>query len=104
MQFRSDVKKIKALADESRLAIMLSLQSGEKCACSLIKELEINQSTLSHHMRILCDAALVNCRKDGKWMYYSISQDGVASYREMISRYAKCNCEETNSSTNCSSC
>ena len=95
MGFREDVKKIKALTDENRLAIMLALQHGEKCGCILLEELNITQPTLSHHMRILCDSGLVNSRKDGKWMHYSISPEGTAAFREMIAGYARCDCEST---------
>ena len=102
MGFREDVRKVKALADENRLAIMLSLQHGEKCGCVLIEELNVTQPTLSHHMKILCDSDLVNSRKEGKWMYYSISLEGVASYREMISRYARCDCEGSAGVSSCS--
>ena len=56
MGFRDDVRKIKALADENRLAIMLALQHGEKCGCVLLEELNITQPTLSHHMKILWDS------------------------------------------------
>ncbi len=67
----------KALCDENRVRILQYLRSGEKCACMLLEDLEIAQSTLSHHMRVLCDSGLVRGRKEGKWMYYSISQEGV---------------------------
>lgn len=77
----SEEKKIsvvfKALCDENRVAIMKYLMSGEKCACMLLDDLDIAQSTLSHHMKILTDSGLVNARKDGKWMHYSISKQGI---------------------------
>lgn len=94
MGLRDDVRKIKALADENRLAIMLSLQHGEKCACVLLEELNITQPTLSHHMKILCDSSLVNARKQGKWMYYSLSKEGISAFRNMIEVYAHCDCEK----------
>lgn len=93
MGFREDVRRIKALTDENRLAIMLALQHGEKCGCELTDELNISQPTLSHHMKILCDSNLVSSRKEGKWMYYSISPDGVSSFRDMVAMYARCDCE-----------
>lgn len=101
MGFREDVRKIKALADENRLAIMLALQHGEKCGCVLLEELNISQPTLSHHMRLLCDSDLVTGRKEGKWMYYSISPEGVATFRRMIGSYARCDCEEQPGGTCC---
>ena len=76
-----DVKKtaviFKAFCDENRVKILQMLQSGEKCACKLLEEMNITQPTLSHHMKILCDSGIVEGRKDGKWMYYSISKAGV---------------------------
>ena len=101
MDFRDDVKKIKALTDENRLAIMLALQHGEKCGCELLEELNITQPTLSHHMKILSDSGLVDYYKDGKWMHYSISEKGVKAFRDMINYYARCDCE-TDKSVSCS--
>lgn len=89
MNYREDAKKFKALADENRLAILKSIQEKEKCACYLLEELNISQSTLSHHMKLLCDSGLVNYRKDGKWMHYSISQEGAQIFRQMMEDYTK---------------
>ena len=89
MGYREDARKIKALADENRLAIMMSLQQKEKCACYLLEELNISQSTLSHHMKLLCDSGLVDYRKDGKWMHYSLSEEGMVSFCEMIDGYIR---------------
>ena len=52
------------------------LKSGEKCACALIDEMEIGQSALSYHMKILCDSGIVDSRQDGKWTYYRLSRFG----------------------------
>lgn len=67
----------KALCDENRVRILQYLTGGEKCACKLLEDLNIAQSTLSHHMKILTDSGLVIGRKEGKWIYYSISREGV---------------------------
>lgn len=76
-----DVKKtaviFKALCDENRVRILQLLKGGEKCACKLLEEMNITQPTLSHHMKILCDSGIVAGRKEGKWMHYSISQEGA---------------------------
>ena len=93
MGFTEDARRIKALADENRLAILLALQQGEKCGCVLLEELSISQPTLSHHMKLLCDSGLVAARKEGKWMHYSISPAGVSAFRDMIGSYARCDCE-----------
>ena len=67
----------KAFCDENRVKILRLLLSGEKCACVLLDDMRITQPTLSHHMKILCDSGIVVGRKEGKWMHYSISTDGV---------------------------
>ena len=48
--YQDEIKKFKALSDENRLTIIHSLKNNEKCACKLLDELNISQSTLSHHM------------------------------------------------------
>ncbi len=88
MSYKDDVRLVKALADENRLAILELLQSGEKCGCVLLEELHITQPTLSHHMKILCDAGIVDSCKDGKWMHYSISLEGCQMLIDMVRRYA----------------
>ena len=101
MGYREDVKKIKALADENRLAVLESLQNGEKCACVLLEELNITQSTLSHHMKLLCDSGLVSYRKAGTWMHYSISPDGSKAMPEMLQKYISVS---DTPSVNCTKC
>ena len=66
----------KAFCDENRIRILEMLQAGEKCGCKLLEELNVTQPTLSHHMKILCDAGIVEGRKEGKWTHYKISTDG----------------------------
>lgn len=74
----------KALGDEHRIHILKLLRSGERCACELLDELNISQPTLSHHMKILCDAGIVTGRKEGKWMHYSICGDSVRELRAQL--------------------
>ena len=53
--------------------IISKRQQGEKYGCVLLEELKITQPTLTHHMKLLCDSDFMIGRKEGKWMYYSIS-------------------------------
>ena len=76
-EYKETAKIFKAFCDENRLQILELLRSGEKCACKLLDDLKISQSTLSHHMKILCDAGIVQGRKDGKWVHYSINPAGA---------------------------
>ena len=83
-EYREAAKIFKALGDENRVHILKILSSGEKCACHLLEELNITQSTLSHHMKILCDAGLIISHKDGKWMRYRICCKNVQKIRDMM--------------------
>ena len=74
----------KALSDENRIRILKLLHNGEMCACKLLDALNISQPTLSHHMKILCDAGIVNGRKEGKWMHYSICSESSAELSVML--------------------
>lgn len=103
MSYKADVKLIKALADENRLSILELLQDGEKCGCVLLEELHITQPTLSHHMKILCDAGIVDSCKDGKWMHYSLSLEGSKRLFDLVQRYTISECEYQNYKK-CDSC
>ncbi|WP_207717327.1 ArsR/SmtB family transcription factor [Anaerosporobacter faecicola] len=81
----AEIAKIfKALCDERRVEILKLLVSGEKCACSLLDELNICQPTLSHHMKILCESGMVTARKEGKWTHYRISSEGCKQANHIL--------------------
>ena len=91
----------KALGDSNRLQIVQMLSEGEKCGCKLLEAFEITQPTLSHHMKLLCDCGLVDSRKDGRWMHYSISEEGKKRFKDMFSHYLEttdsdgvCSCDK----------
>jgi len=67
-------KIFNAFADERRLRILSMLKGCERCACAIKNELGLPQSSLSYHMKILCDSGLVTDRREGKWIYYSINR------------------------------
>ena len=72
----------KALADETRLRILLLLLDGELCVCELIAALELPQSTVSRHLAYLKRTGWVRDRKQGVWMYYRLD-DKVVLIREL---------------------
>ena len=84
MDERKTAAVFKALCDENRIRILKLLTGGEKCACKLLDELSVTQPTLSHHMKILCDSGIVSGRKEGKWMYYSISEQGAENAKKLL--------------------
>lgn len=74
----------KAFYDSNRLMIIDILKKEEHCACKLLEQLNIGQSTLSHHMKILCDLGIVNSRKQGKWCYYSLNKERLEEIKSLI--------------------
>ena len=74
--YQENAKVFKALCDPKRLAILEQLRSGEKCACVLQEPMDLTQSGLSYHMKILCDSGLVVSRQEGKWTHYRLSETG----------------------------
>lgn len=100
--YASDAKVFKAFCDVNRLQILELLRGGEKCACVLLDSLQIGQSTLSYHMRILCDSGVVVSRTEGKWTHYRISEEGSRHARELLEVLTRsngctserCNCKK----------
>ena len=82
--YQEQSKVFKALCDPKRLAILEQLRSGEKCACVLQEPLDLTQSGLSYHMKILCDSGVVVGRTEGKWTHYSLQEEGCAHARQLL--------------------
>lgn len=85
IDFEQEAKVFKALCDENRLRVLEQLRSGVKCACDLNEKLEIGQSALSYHMKILVESGIVSARQEGKWTHYSISPVGSTRAMELLS-------------------
>jgi ArsR family transcriptional regulator len=62
-----------AIVDPTRVRIIAALRQGELCVCELVDALEISQSTLSTHLQVLRQTGMVTTRKEGRWIYYSLT-------------------------------
>jgi len=78
------VQLFKALADETRLRILHLLCRRELCVCQIVEVLEIGQSKASRHLATLRHAGLVTDRREGLWMYYSLSNPSVELQRQVV--------------------
>lgn len=66
----------KALGDPTRLQVYEAIREQEDiCACRILEDLAVSQPTLSHHVKQLCAAGLVTCRKEGRWMHYTANPE-----------------------------
>src|SRR5690348_14462760 len=74
---RSLSRRLRALADDTRLRIIERLRDGEECVCNLTGPLGTGQSLLSFHLRALKDAGLIQDRRDGRWVYYSLNVEAL---------------------------
>lgn len=93
--YAADARVFKAFCDVNRLQILEQLRTGEKCSCVLLEKLQISQSTLSYHMKILCDSGVVVGRADGKWTHYGISEEGSRYAKELLQALTQTNLCDT---------
>jgi len=82
--YEEQAKLFKAFCDEKRLRILELLRGGEKCACVLLEQLDLGQSGLSYHMKILVESGVVESRQEGKWTHYKISKSGSDYTAELL--------------------
>jgi ArsR family transcriptional regulator, arsenate/arsenite/antimonite-responsive transcriptional repressor len=85
MSMREFMNITKALADRNRVRTLLALGAGELCVCQITELFGLAPSTISKHLSILHQAGLVESRKEGRWIYYNLAQNGAPpAVREMI--------------------
>ncbi|MBL6801622.1 MAG: winged helix-turn-helix transcriptional regulator [Synechococcus sp. BS307-5m-G38] len=83
---------LKALADATRQRILLQLKTGERCVCDLTGDLNLAQSKLSFHLRVLKDAGLVADRQSGRWIYYRLQPQTIVTLENWLIDLRR-NCE-----------
>jgi DNA-binding transcriptional ArsR family regulator len=79
--------RFKALADPTRVAIVNRLAGADECCvCDLTDAFALSQPTISHHLKVLRDAGLVESSRRGTWAYYRLVPDAVDALRDTLSR------------------
>src|SRR5258708_27793969 len=83
---RSEVEKIsKALADETRLRIFEAISATERIKCGDIVSMRgVTPATVSHHLKILSEARLIVCRREGQFVYSQTVPDTIAAYTRLL--------------------
>jgi len=82
---------LKALADPVRLRLMsivLSHEGGEACVCDLTDAFKLSQPTISHHLKVLHEAGLLERDKRGVWVYYRARPEALAAIGDLFSLHA----------------
>ncbi len=74
----------KALSDETRIRMLELLSQGELCVCEIMQALEISQTRASRNLGILRDAGLLQDRRDGQWVHYSLNKEGAIEFSELL--------------------
>ena len=91
-------KILKALSDANRLKILDILSCGENCACKILKKFNFTQPTLSHHMKVLMECGLVECRREGTWSYYKLNKNNadelIAFLTKILNETDQCICNK----------
>lgn len=82
--FDRDVMLLQAAADPTRLAILRQLSAdGDVCACDFTSCCDVGQPTVSHHLKVLREAGWVTCERQKTSIWYSLSPDAAARFREI---------------------
>lgn len=79
---------LKAIGDPARWRVIELLAGGERCVCDLEAATELAQSRLSYHLAVLRHAGVVSARREGRWIYYSLSAETLASMAGALTRVA----------------
>ena len=80
-------RALKAIADPARLRLLSLIQAqpgGEACVCHLTEPLGLSQPTVSHHLKVLLQAGLVEREQRGSWAYYRVTPEPLAALRDVL--------------------
>lgn len=92
--YMDTAKILKAISDPKRLRIVDMLSCGELCGCEILEAFHITQPTLSHDMRVLIEAGIVNDRREGKNIFYSLNEERLTAFKDTLQEITtqKANC------------
>ena len=87
-KLKEEARLFKAFSDSTRLKILKLLTYRKMCVCELNLAIDTSQPTISHHLNILENAGLISGERQGKWMFYSISNEMVS---HLLKKFEKLN-------------
>jgi len=86
-ELEKTVNFLKVVAEENRLKILCMLRAGEKCVCDIWQFLDLPQNLTSHHLKVLKDFGLVEDRKEGLRVYYSINKKEINKCNSLLDKF-----------------
>jgi len=84
MDYEKTALLLKALADPNRLKIVDILSCGSQCACDILEYFEFSQPALSHHMKVLENAGVLEVEKKGTWNHYHLKEDFQKDFQNVL--------------------
>lgn len=78
---------LKIIAEENRLKILCVLKAGERCVCDIWQDLGIPQNLASHHLKVMKDFGLIDDRKEGLRVYYSINKKNASKFNLLLNKF-----------------
>ena len=86
-----DIQALKALSHPARHRIveLIHERGGEICVCEFADHLDLSQPTISHHLRVLREAGLIDSRQEGTWVYHTIRRDTVVALAGRLAAWAQ---------------
>lgn len=78
---------LKILAEENRLKILCTLKAGERCVCDIWQDCGIPQNLASHHLKVLKEAGLIDSRKEGLNVLYTINKKAVNKFKSLLNNF-----------------
>ena len=85
---------LKGLSDPIRLKVIHALAQGECCVCDLTGDLNLSQSKLSFHLRVLREEGLMTDRQSGRWIYYRLRPNALAALEAWLAEL-RCHCSQS---------
>src|ERR1700680_805412 len=88
---RSEIEKIsKALADQTRLRIFEAISATKRMTCGEIVSMRgVTPATVSHHLKILSEAGLIDCRREGQFVHSQVVPETIAAYARALAKIAR---------------
>jgi ArsR family transcriptional regulator len=88
---RSEIEKIsKALADQTRLRIFEAISATKRMTCGdIVSMRDVTPATVSHHLKILSEAGLIDCRREGQFVYSAAVPETITAYARALAKIAQ---------------